>query len=266
MSAKLIDGKILAEKIKLELRGKIIQMDKKPALASILIGNDPSSELYIKLKAKACLEVGIEFSSYFLSEDCGEEKIFEVIDFLNKDEQITGILIQLPLPKNFDTDKIIARISPEKDVDGFQPQSKIISPTVSGIIELIKSTGENLKNKKVVILSNSEKFAEPFKPLMRECNVSYLSPKASSSELKAQSSSADILIVAVGKPKSIKTDMVKKNSTIIDVGINKIAGKTVGDVDPEVDKVVAYRSPVPGGVGPMTIAMLLANVYKMARG
>jgi methylenetetrahydrofolate dehydrogenase (NADP+)/methenyltetrahydrofolate cyclohydrolase len=261
--AQLIDGKILAEKIRTDLKSKIDKLQTKPGLASILVGANPASQLYIQLKAKACQDVGIEFSTYFLDENCKEEKILEVIDFLNKDSQITGILLQLPLPKKFDTDKIISKISKDKDVDGFYPESKVISPTVLGIMELIKSTGENLKNKKVVVLSNSEKFAKPFNSLMRECKVTYLSPKALSSELRAQSSSADILIVAVGSPKFIKTNMAKKDAIIIDVGINKINGKTVGDVDPSVDKIVAYRSPVPGGVGPMTVAMLLSNIYQL---
>jgi methylenetetrahydrofolate dehydrogenase (NADP+)/methenyltetrahydrofolate cyclohydrolase len=263
--AKLIEGKKIAEKIQADLKKKIAKMKNKPGLATILVGSNPASQLYLKLKAKACNEAGIEFSSYFLDESCKEEEILEVIDFLNKDRMINGILLQLPLPKKFDTNKLISRISANKDVDGFHPNSKVISPTVLGIIKLIKSTGKNLKNKKVVVLSNSEKFAEPFTSLMRGCEVVYLSPRVQNSKLKAQSSSADILIVAVGKPKFIKSDMVKKGAIIIDVGINKINSKTVGDVDPAVDKIVSWRSPVPGGVGPMTVAMLLSNVYQLTK-
>lgn len=263
--AQIIDGKALAEKIKLELKQKIDKLETKPGLATILVGTNPASELYIKLKAKACTEVGIEFSSYFLSESCQEEKILEVIEFLNKDPQINGILLQLPLPKKFDTDKIISKISATKDVDGFHPESKVISPNVLGIIELIKSTGVDLKKKKIVVLSNSEKFAEPFVKLLPKNQVKYLDPKTLSSKLNDQSTSADILIVAVGQPKFIKPNMVKKDSIIIDVGINKIDGKTIGDVDPAVDKIVAYRSPVPGGVGPLTIAMLLSNIYQLTK-
>ncbi len=265
MPAQLLDGKILAEKIKTDLKTKIDKLQTKPGLASILVGTNQASQLYIKLKAKACQEVGIEFSTYFLDETCKEEKILDVIDFLNKDPQINGILLQLPLPKKFDTDKIISKISPQKDVDGFHLESKIVSPTVLSIMELIKSTGENLKNKKVVILSNSEKFAEPFKTLLPDCEVTYLSPSAPSSELRAQSSSADILIVAIGKPKFIKPNMVKEDAIIIDVGINKVDGKTIGDVDPAVDKIVSYRSSVPGGVGPITVAALLSNLYQLAK-
>ncbi|MBN1325842.1 bifunctional 5,10-methylenetetrahydrofolate dehydrogenase/5,10-methenyltetrahydrofolate cyclohydrolase [Candidatus Falkowbacteria bacterium] len=265
MPVKLIDGKALAEKIKLDLKKKIEKMETKTGLATILVGTNPASQLYIKLKAKACTEVGIEFSSYFLDGSCTEEKILEVIDFLNKDQQITGILLQLPLPKKFDTDKIISKISAAKDVDGFHPDTKVISPNVLGIIELIKSTGENLKNKKVVVLSNSEKFAEPFKKLLKSSKVEYSNPQSPVSNLQSQIKSADVLIVAVGKPKFIKPNMVKKDSIIIDVGINKVDGKTIGDVDPSVDKIVAYRSPVPGGVGPMTIAMLLSNIYELTK-
>jgi len=263
--AILLDGKALAEKIKSELKEKIEKMQTKPGLATILVGTNPASQLYVKLKAKACAEVGIEFSSYFLEENCPEKKILEVINFLNKDSQINGILLQLPLPKIFDTDKIISKISPQKDVDGFHSDSKVVSPNVLGIIELIKSTDVNLKKKKVIVLSNSKKFAEPFKNLLGTSFVEWLNPKVSSSKLQAISSQADIFIVAIGKPNFIKLDMVKKDAIVIDVGINKVNGKTIGDVDPSVDKIVAYRSPVPGGVGPITIAMLLSNLYQLAK-
>ncbi len=271
--AQLIDGQKLAEEILLKLKEQIPKLKKRPGLAAVLIGDNEASKMYLRLKEKACQKVGIDFHSYFLDPDCPEKKVLAVIDFLNKDQDIDGILVQLPLPKKFHTDKIIKEIKAKKDVDGFHPQTKIISPNILGIVELIKATGVKLKDKKVVILSNSKLFAKPFKKLLPQCKISYANPQSSISRLKAQTQKADILIVAVGKPKFIKPDMIKKDAILIDVGINKIpasakvsAGKhdkTVGDIDPDCDKVAAFRSPVPGGVGPMTVAMLLQNLINL---
>jgi len=258
--SQIINGKKIADEILLDTRKQVAKLENKPGLAVILIGDNPSSKLYLKLKKEACEKARIDFFSYFLDKNCPEKKILEVISFLNNDQDITGIIIQLPLPKKFNQDKLIKAIKPEKDVDGFHPQSKVISPNVLGILELLKQTKVNLKNKKVVILANSEIFSQPFKKLLPESKVEYLNPKSHISELRSQISKADVLIVAIGKPKFIKPDMVKKDSIIIDVGINKVKDKTIGDVDPKVDKIVAFRSPVPGGVGPMTVAMLLQNL------
>jgi len=276
MPAQLIDGKKIADQILLDIKKQVAKLENKPGLAAILIGDNPASKLYLKLKEKACEKVGINFSSYFLDKDCSEENILEVISFLNNDPEITGIIIQLPLPKKFNQDKLIKAIKPEKDVDGFHPQSKVISPNILGIMKLLKQTKVDLKNKKVMILSNSKIFSQPFKKLLPESKVEYLNPKsktylsakarrAKADNLKSIISNADVLIVAIGKPKFIKPNMVKKDAIIIDVGINKVKGKTTGDVDPKVDKIVAFRSPVPGGVGPMTVAMLLDNLLKLQK-
>ena len=250
MPAKLIDGKKLADKILEDLKFKITKLDKKPGLAVILVGNNPASEIYIKLKKEACEKVGVNFHSYLLESDTKEEKIIEVINFLNNDPDINGILVQLPLPKGFNTDKIIQAIDPQKDIDGFHPKSKFTSPNILGIIELLKSTATNLDNKKITILSNSDKFIEPFKKLLPKSKIN-------SKDLKA-----DILIVAKGKPNYIKPAMIKKDAILIDVGINRIKNNIIGDIDPQCDKIASWRSPVPGGVGPMTIAMLLKNLVR----
>jgi methylenetetrahydrofolate dehydrogenase (NADP+) / methenyltetrahydrofolate cyclohydrolase len=260
MTAKLIDGKKLADEILANIYTQVATMEHKPSLAAILVGDNEASKLYLRLKKEACEKVDITFHSYFLEANCSEDKIIEVISFLNDDPEITGILVQLPLPKQFDTNRIIHAISPDKDVDGFHPQTKFISPNVLGIIELIKSTGEDLKNNQITILSNSDKFAEPFKKLLADSKVTYLTPQAPSPKLKVQSQEADVLIVAIGKPNFIKQDMIKKDAILIDVGINKVNGKTIGDIDPACDKIASWRSPVPGGVGPMTVAMLLNNL------
>ena len=260
MPAKLIDGQKLADKILTNVKQKVANLDKRPGLAAILIGDNPASKIYLKIKEKACQNAGINFHSYYLDQDCYEEQILGVIDFLNTDPEINGILIQLPLPAKYNTNKLIKAIKPSKDIDGFHPQTKFISPNILGIIELIKSTDEDLKNKNIIVLSNSKKFAEPFKKLLKTSHVKYLDPKAPSTKLKAQSSRADILIVAIGKPKFIKPDMIKKEAILIDVGINKVKNKTIGDIDPACDKIASWRSPVPGGVGPITVAMLLQNL------
>ncbi len=263
MPAKLIDGKKIADEILSAIKQKITKLEKSPGLAVILIGNNPASKLYLRLKEKACQKVGVDFHSYFIEDDCSEKQILNAIDFLNKDSEIDGILIQLPLPPDYNIEKIIKKIKPEKDMDGFHPQSQVISPNVLGIIELLKATDKNLKDKKITILSNSKKFAQPFKKLLPQSQVSYLSPQVSN--LKSQTQKADVLIVAIGKPKFIKPDMIKKDAILIDVGINKMNNKVVGDIAPACDKKAGWRSPVPGGVGPMTVAMLLQNLIKLVK-
>jgi len=259
--SQLIDGKKIADEILLDIKKQVAKLEKKPGLAAILVGNDPASKMYLKLKQKACNKVGIDFFSYFLDKNCPEEKILEVINFLNNDQAIKGIILQLPLPEKFNQNELIKAIKPDKDIDGFHPQTKVISPNVLGIMELLKQTKVDLKNKKVIILSNSEVFSQPFKKLLPESKVEYLNLK--SEILNQKLKQADVLVVAIGQRKFIKPDMVKKNAIIIDVGINKVKGKTIGDVDPKVDKVASFRSPVPGGVGPMTVAMLLKNLITL---
>jgi methylenetetrahydrofolate dehydrogenase (NADP+)/methenyltetrahydrofolate cyclohydrolase len=260
MPAKLIDGKKLADKILLQIKDKLAKMNAKPGLVAILIGDNDTSKLYLKLKGKACQETGINFHSYLLDDNCNEDKIIEVINWLNNDAETTGIIVQLPLPSKFKTDKIIQAIAPAKDVDGFQPKSKFISPNILGIIELLKTTKVNLKNKQIIILSNSKIFSQPFKKLLPNSKIEYINPQ--DKNLTTKTKTADILIVAIGQPYFIKPEMIKKDAILIDVGINTIKGKTVGDIDPACDKVAAWRSPVPGGVGPMTVAMLLKNLIK----
>ena len=265
MPAQLIDGKKIANENLLNISKQVAKLETKPGLAAILVGDDPPSKLYLKLKEKACNKAGIIFNSYILDEETSEDKIIEVINFLNNDPNINGIILQMPLPKKFNQDNLIKAIKPAKDVDGFHPQTKVISPNILGIIELIKQTKIDLKNKKVVVLSNSEIFSQPFKKLLPDSKVEYLNPKSAIRNLQSELKQADVLVVAIGKPNFIKPNMIKKDAIIIDVGINKINGKTIGDVDPEVDKIAAFRSPVPGGVGPMTVAMLLQNLINMRK-
>ncbi len=258
MPAQLINGKILADKILTQVKAKVATMNDQPGLAAILVGDNEASKLYLKLKEQACLEAGINFSSYLFPTTYKEEQIIEAIKFLNKDTDIQGILVQLPLPEGLDTDKIISAIDSGKDIDGFQLNSPFTSPTALGIMELLKETKIDLKNKNVTILSNSDEFTKPFIKLLPDSNIQNLNPKS-----KIQNLKSDILIVALGQPNYIKPDMIKKDAVLIDVGISKIEGKTVGDIDPSCDVKASWRSPVPGGVGPLTVAMLLQNLVKM---
>lgn len=256
MPAQILNGKALAEKILLQVKDKVATMDIKPGLAAILVGDNEASKIYIKLKEKACLEAGINFSTYLFPANAIEQHIIDAIKFLNFDNDIQGIMVQLPLPKGFDTDKIISLIDPQKDIDGFQTNSPFTSPTALGIIELLKETKVNLEDKHITILSNSQEFTQPFKKLL---------PNSKISSKLSDTKEADILIVALGKPHFIKLEMIKKDAILIDVGISKVDGKTVGDIDPACDEIASWRSPVPGGVGPMTVATLLQNLVNKVK-
>lgn len=271
MTAKLLGGKDLAQKIKEEIALTVRASANKPDLAVILIGNNPASKIYVKLKEKACNYCDINVHKYIFEENSSEREIINTINFLNKDPEINGILVQLPLPKKFNTDKIISSIDPQKDVDGFHPQNieklkkgeeALISPLAHSIVELIISTNQNLKNKKILVLSNSEHLLYPIKVLLPESKVSWTSVAQKGFIEKCQA--ADVLIVAIGKENFIQDDMVKKDAIIIDCGTNETEEGVEGDVDESVDDIVAYRSPVPGGVGPLTIAFLLKNVWELS--
>jgi len=268
----LLNGKALSEKILLDIRKEVFARTDKPGLAAILVGEDPSSHLYVKLKKQACEACDIDFHRYLFDEDSKTKDIIETINFLNADPEVNGILVQLPLPKGFDTDKIIAAIDPKKDVDGFHPanlkklkqcSTKIVSPLVLGIVELIKSTKEIIKNKKIVILCNHEVFGKPFHCFYGQDNeIAIVTLKNKNHEEIIRH--ADILIVSIGKAKFITADMVKEGVIIIDVGINKVNDKVIGDVDFDTVKEKAkFITPVPGGVGPMTVAMLLHNLIQL---
>jgi len=271
-SAKIIDGKVIAQKIKNKIKKQVDKMEKKPGLAAVLVGDDKASAQYVKLKKKACEYTGINFHKYYFEGDYSQKDIIEAIEFLNSDKDIDGILVQLPLPKKYNENKIISAIDPKKDVDGFHPDNlkklragkpKIISPAALGILELIKATKKPLENKNIVIVCNSKLFSEPLQYLLAKNNkVKAIAP--THKELKKICSQADILIVAIGKAEFIEKNLIKKGAIVIDVGINQLDGETVGDVNFfDVAEKVGYITPVPGGVGPMTVAILLENVFKL---
>lgn len=279
----ILDGKTLAQNIKQEIKNEITRLGIKPGLAVILVGDDPASHLYVSLKEKACQEVGINIEVHRYPADTTEQKILEKINKLNARPEISGIIVQLPLPAHLNTDKIINTINPAKDVDGFHPENikalmegkpSIIPPTIAGIMKLIESTNTDLKNKKAVIVGKSETFALPLKKLLEDAGATAKFIFYADASALLASREANILIVAAGKPKFITEEMVKEGAIVIDVGTNRInvgtaenpQWKTIGDVDfDEVTPKCSFITPVPGGVGPMTVAMLLLNTLQLCK-
>jgi len=277
--ANIIDGNKIAQDIRNEVRHKVVDLKEHsgitPGLAVVLVGEDPASQVYVGRKAKACAEVGFLSREYKLSADTSEDKLLSLIDALNKDPLIHGILVQLPLPKNISTDKIIAAIDPHKDVDGFHPYnvgglvtgSPLFVPcTPRGIMELIARTGINLKGKEAVVVGRSNIVGKPMAMLLLAQHATVTICHSRTKDLPAVTRRADILIAAVGKPHMIKADMVKEGAAVIDVGVNRLEnGKLAGDVAfDEVAPKASFITPVPGGVGPMTIAMLMKNTLDAA--
>ncbi len=271
--ANLIDGKLISTQIKDELKEEVAELKKKGidgCLAVIQVGNDPASSVYVRNKKKACEYVGIKSLSYELAEETTEDEILKLIENLNADASVNGILCQLPLPKHIDEDKVIDAIDPKKDVDGFSPQSVgamvigksgFLPCTPAGIIQLLKRSNIDIDGKSCVVVGRSNIVGKPMSLLMLRENATVTVCHSHTKDLKDVCKNADILIVAIGKPKFIDASYVKDGAVVIDVGIHRNAeNKLCGDVD--FDSVVSKAShitPVPGGVGPMTIAMLMSN-------
>jgi len=273
---QIIDGKKLAQQVRDNVRQNIKENELSLGLAVILIGEDPASTLYVKLKRKAAEKAGINFHLYKLPVNITEQEVLDAIKFLNQDEQVTGILVQLPLPKHLDQNKIIQTINPQKDVDGFHPDNinnflcgltNFIPGLARGIELLIKEVTPDLTDKKLCILANSDTFTETLEKYFTNQGCLTTHCHLNEPDWIEKTKQADILIVAVGKPLLIKADNIKKGAIVIDVGTNRLTDHTiVGDVDYDdvIDQCTAI-TPVPGGVGPMTIAMLLDNCVKLAQ-
>ncbi|STO31006.1 Bifunctional protein FolD [Fusobacterium necrogenes] len=272
-----LDGKDLAVKLKLNLKEEVNRLKNEvgrvPGLAIILLGDNPASKIYVNSKIKGCNELGFKSFGYFLSEDTSEAKLLELIDELNKDERVDGILVQLPLPKHIDEKKIIDRISLNKDVDGFKPENlgllmlgndEAMSPcTPAGIIELLKTYSIDLVGKDVVVVGRSNIVGKPMANIMINKGATVTVCNSKTKNLKKKTVEADIIVMAIGQPKFLTEDMVKEGAIVIDVGINRTHEGLVGDVDYEnISKKASYITPVPGGVGPMTVAMLFVNTLK----
>ena len=271
--AKIIDGKQIAQDIRSELKEQVAKLSsegKTVALAVILVGENPASQVYVRNKKKACEEVGIQSLSYELPEETTQEELLELIEKLNHQSGCNGILVQLPLPRHIDEDAVIAAIDPKKDVDGFHPvnvgklsigQPGFVSCTPAGIIQLLKRSDVAMDGKRAVIIGRSNIVGKPMSLLLLRENATVTVAHSHTADLPALCREADILVVAIGRAKFVTKEFVKEGAVVIDVGMDRDEnGKLCGDVDFEsVEPVASAITPVPGGVGPMTIAMLLCN-------
>ena len=269
---KCINGKAIANQLRLALKESIEKEKEKPGLAVVIVGNDPASQIYVRNKIKACAEIGIQSYCYTLSEDATQEELEDLLDQLAIDERVHGILLQLPLPKHLDAESASFHIPFEKDVDGFsarnlgllvQGKQEIAPCTPSGIMKLLEWEGVELSGKHAVVIGRSETVGKPIALLLLQANATVTVCHSKTTNLKELCQQADILISAVGKSGFVTADMVKEGAVVIDVGMNRNAeGKLCGDVDFEgVKEKTSLITPVPGGVGPMTITMLLYNTY-----
>lgn len=254
-----IDGRAIAERVKDEIAQEIYKLNgPRPNLAIILVGEREDSKLYVSLKEKEAKKIGIDTHLYKLAEDSSEKELLEVINFLNQDNLVDGILIQLPLPPQFNADKIIAALDPQKDVDGFHPQrpSYLLSPVLASIKACLVEIGFRSQGKTACVLHNSDIFGLSVKEVLEEQGLKVI--------LKEEPEQADLLISALGRPQFIKKEMFKEAAVLIDIGITKVNGKVFGDFDFEdVKEKASYITPVPGGIGPMTIAFLFKNVWEI---
>ena len=283
MTAQIISGTQLASQIKSNVAQQISQYvaqgKRAPGLAVILVGADPASQVYVGSKRKSCAEIGITSKSYDLPETTTEQALLELIEELNQDTEVDGILVQLPLPKHIDSTKVIEQISPEKDVDGFHPYNvgrlcqripTLRACTPYGVMKLLETTGISFYGKHAVIVGASNIVGRPMalELLLAGCTVTVT--HRFTEDLASHIRQADILVVAVGKPKFIKGEWIKEGAVVVDVGINRLEGKLVGDVEFDIAaQRASYITPVPGGVGPMTVAMLMQNTlsaYKKQQG
>lgn len=274
---QIIDGKAISAQIKDEVKEQVAALaaqGKKVCLAVIQVGDDPASSVYVGNKKKACAYVGIESLAYELAEETTQEELLSLISELNAKEEVNGILVQLPLPKHIDEDAVIRAIDPKKDVDGFHPQSVgalcigqpgFVSCTPAGIVQLLKRSGIEIAGKECVVIGRSNIVGKPMALLLLQKNCTVTIAHSRTKNLADVTRAADILVVAVGRAGMITGDMVKPGAIVMDVGINRVDGKVMGDVDFESAKEVAsYITPVPGGVGAMTIAMLMENTVEAA--
>lgn len=276
MTARILDGKQIAASIKEKLKAKLAALppESMPGLAVVLAGEDPASKVYVRQKENMCREIGIRSFMHVLPETASQQELLTLIDTLNNDPAVHGILVQLPLPSGLHSGEILARISPAKDVDGFHVVNvgklwageETVEPcTPKGIMAMLDATGEELKGKEAVVIGRSSIVGKPVAAMLlsRHCTVTICHSRTK--DLPEVVRRADIVVAAIGKPKFVTPDMVKPGAIIIDVGINRVEGRLAGDVDyaPVAEKA-SWITPVPGGVGPMTIIMLMQNTLQLA--
>lgn len=279
MVAQIIDGKQIAADLRREMTEEVKELKKEgiePGLAVVIVGDGPASKVYVGQKEKACQELGVYSEKHTLPVETSEEELIDLVNKLNQNRKIHGILVQLPLPKHINEKRVLNAICPEKDVDGFHPENvgklvvgdKTFLPcTPHGIIVLLEKSGVNLEGKEAVVVGRSNIVGKPIFLLLLQKNATVCVCHSKTKDLKFHTQRADILIAAIGKPKFIKGDMVKEGVVVIDVGVNRLEdGRLVGDVDFEAVKEKAQAiTPVPGGVGPMTITMLMKNTIEAAK-
>jgi methylenetetrahydrofolate dehydrogenase (NADP+)/methenyltetrahydrofolate cyclohydrolase len=276
MSARIIDGKAVSAAVKEQVKAEIERDGLEIGLAVVIVGDDPASRVYVNNKKKACELCGIKSFEYALPAETTEEQLLELVDTLNGDPNVNGILVQLPLPKHLDEEKVIKRISPLKDVDAFSAENvgkimignyAFLPCTPAGCMELIHSTGVDVSGKECVVIGRSNIVGKPMAMLLLHENGTVTICHSRTKNLAEVCRRADILVAAVGKPNFVTADMVKPGAVVIDVGINRLEnGKLCGDVKfDEVSEVAGWITPVPGGVGPMTIAMLMKNTVSAKR-
>jgi len=274
MSAILMDGKALAARVRADVAREVAELNRPVGLATVLVGDDPASAIYVSKKEKACAEVGIEAFHKGPPADISEDDLLGLVSELNADERVTGILVQLPLPPQIDEDLVIRSIDPVKDVDGFHPinagflllgRPTLPPATPAGIMELLREYEIELQGADAVVIGRSNIVGKPISLLLLAEHATVSITHSRTKNVAERVRAADVVVAAVGRAETVTAGMVKPGATVIDVGINRVDGKVVGDVAPEVAEVAGHLTPVPGGVGPMTIAMLLRNTVRAAR-
>ena len=274
MTAVRMDGKALAERVRADVAREVSELGLSVGLATVLVGDDPASHVYVRSKRNACKEAGIESIHHELPAETTEEELLALVDELNGDSRVTGILVQLPLPDHIDEDRVIQAIEPIKDVDGFHPVNAgfllqgaptLVPATPAGIMEILAEYDVALEGANAVVVGRSNIVGKPVSLLLLAQNATVTICHSRTVDLAEVTRKADVLVAAIGKPAAITADMIKPGATVIDVGINRVEGGLVGDVAPEAAEVAGRITPVPGGVGPMTIAALLRNTVKAAR-
>lgn len=278
--ATIIDGKAISEKIRSEVKTATEKLIKEkgvtPGLAVVLVGDNPASKVYVGSKEKACVEMGFYSEKHVLSVDASQDELLKLIDKLNKDKNIHGILVQLPLPKQINEDLVLEAISPTKDVDGFHPYNvgrlavgkPLFQPcTPYGMMKMLEYSNISVEGKHAVIIGRSNIVGKPIALMLLQKSATVTICHSKTKDLKAEVKRADIVVAAIGKPEFVTGDMLKEGAVVLDVGINRLeSGKLVGDVDfASAEKVASAITPVPGGVGPMTIAMLMYNTLESAK-
>jgi methylenetetrahydrofolate dehydrogenase (NADP+)/methenyltetrahydrofolate cyclohydrolase len=273
-NATLMDGKALSERVRADVAREVAELDRSVGLATVLVGDNPASAVYVRRKREACAEAGIESFHHELSQETSEEELLSLVADLNGDSRVTGILVQLPLPDQIDEGRVIQALEPIKDVDGFHPVNAgflfqgnptLLPATPAGIMELLAEYDVPLQGARAVVVGRSNIVGKPVSLLLLQQHATVTICHSRTRDLGAVTREADVLVAALGRARAVTADMVKPGATVIDVGINRLDGRLVGDVAEDVAEVAGLLTPVPGGVGPMTIAALLRNTVKAAR-